>query len=106
MEERKAQCFQRPFSSLFLEERRQQTGQTGYNEPAVQQREKQSWRGVEVFILASPGLTVIYWEFDPLSSSVLLSPPLFQRASTPPCSTSVVHARVELIKASLILGGG
>lgn len=45
-----------------------------------QQREKQSWRGVEVFILASRGLTVIYWEFDPLSSPHSFS----RRASTPP----------------------
>lgn len=67
-----------------------------------QQREKQSWRGVEVFILASRGLTVIYWEFDPLSSPHSFS----RRASTPPPPPRrplLHYARVELIKASLIL---
>jgi len=34
---------------------------------------RQTGRGVEVFILASRGVTVIYWEFDPLSFSVPLS---------------------------------
>lgn len=31
----------------------------------IAMRERQTGRGVEVFILASRGVTVIYWEFDP-----------------------------------------
>ena len=50
---------------------------------------------------------MIYWEFDPLSSSVLLSPTAFPaRIDASLFHESVAHASVELIKASLILDGG
>jgi len=62
---------------------------------------RQTGRGVEVFILASRGVTVIYWEFDPLSFSVPLSL-LFPRLRSSTFPPPLILSRLSLYPFSFI----